>query len=152
MGSHASASPTYRAGAAQAAGYSTGSARGGGKHWTQLSSALVSAITSSQAKYPKQWEKATGTTDIAKQLKMVSGVSDNPNNRSFFISNADKVSKQIKALRDQEKKYRGNHPDRAKLLGKAMFLREQILIMLEEILKVVILEKQQRSLHYQLQR
>jgi len=75
LGSHASASPTYRAGAAQAAGYSTGAPTGatGGNGQTGAtggngngSQTLAQAIAESQAKFPDAWTKALGTTDHKK--------------------------------------------------------------------------------------
>jgi len=92
---------------AQALGYSTGSPRSGlgGK---KTSPALSNAIAQSQARFPKAWAKATGTADIGKQLKQVTGQS--ANKETFFIAHVEKVEKQIQEIRAYASKFHGNHP------------------------------------------
>ena len=119
MPSNISASPTFRAGAAQAAGYSTGQARGGGKHWSQTSNALRKAISTSQINNPIAWEKATGTNDAGKQLSMVLNLSETPNNLSLTVTHKAKIETEIMRLRDYERTFKGNHPMRSQLIAQA---------------------------------
>ena len=117
-------SPTFRAGAAQAAGYSTGQARGGGFHHTQISNAMKNAISTSQATFPNAWKKATGTDDAGKQLSMVLNLSKTPNNLTFTVTHKEKVEKKVKEMRDYAKLFHGNHPAAAKLWIDAEILEK----------------------------
>jgi len=100
-------------------GYSTGQARAGGQHWTQTSDALRKAIGDSQTNNPIAWEKATGTNDAGKQLSMVLNLSETPNNLSITVTHKERIEKEIKALREYERTFRGNHPYRSVLIQQA---------------------------------
>jgi len=112
-------SPTFRAGAAQAAGYSTGQARGGGKHWTQTSDALRKEIGISQANNPIAWEKATGTDDAGEQFAMVLNLSETPNNLSITVTHKEKIEKEVREIRDYARSFKGNHPAVFTLIQRA---------------------------------
>jgi len=133
-------SPTFKAGAAQAAGYSTGQARGGGYHHTQISGALKKAIGESQANNPIAWKKATGTDDAGKQLSMVLNLSESRGNISFTVTHKEKVSARVKELRDYASTFNSGHPSVSRLLKEANEL-EKIQTYSEEVQKD-ILEKQ----------